>query len=275
MAREIAGSPGATLSTRILSALVLTPPVVAAIYVGWPFFELLMILAAVLLAAEWDRLCGGKFGVSGVGLAALCVSAVALAAIGRYGWAAGVIAMGVPAVYLAARLAKRRHPALSALGSIYFGLPLLTMVWLRSVPDGGAWIVIWLVAVVAATDVGAYFAGRGFGGPKLAPTISPNKTWSGLVGGMLAAGSIGGGVAWLIGCGEPGWAFAAGLGLAVVAQAGDLAESAAKRFFGVKDSGALIPGHGGLLDRVDGLVAAAPALAALIWWSGGQGAAWR
>lgn len=275
MVRRVANTRDATLSLRLMSALIVTPPVLAAIYYGWPFFELLMVLMAVLLAAEWDRLCVGDFGLSGAGLAIFGVGALAFAAAGGYGWSAGVIAAGVPAVYLIARMARRRHPAWAAVGSMYIGLPLVAVVWLRSAPDGGAWVVIWLVAVVAATDVGAYFAGRGFGGPKLAPAISPNKTWAGLAGGMLAAGLVGGGGAWLAGYAAPGSAFAAGLGLAVISQAGDFVESAAKRYFGVKDTGTLIPGHGGLMDRVDGLITAAPALAALIWWSGGQVPEWR
>ncbi len=266
MVPRVADTAGGTLSLRVLSALVLTPPVLAAIYIGWPFFELLMVLMAALLAREWDRLGGGAFGAGGIGLAAVCVGALALAAAGWYPWSAVILVAGVPAVYGIARLAGMGHPVWVAGGVVYIGLPLLALVWLRSVPDSGAWIVLWLVAIVAATDIGAYFAGRGLGGPKLAPVISPNKTWAGLAGGMLAAALTGGGGAWLLGYPQPGQALAAGLGLAVIAQAGDLAESAAKRFFGVKDSGSLIPGHGGLMDRVDGLVAAAPVLAALIWW---------
>lgn len=275
MVPRAANAAEGALRIRVLSALILTPPVLAAIYFGWPFFELLIVFAAALLAAEWDRLCGGAFGLSGGGLVALCVGVVVLAVAGWYGWSAGVIAAGAPAVYLIARRARRRRPVWAAFGLVYIGPPLLAMVWLRSVPDGGAWIVIWLIVVVGATDVGAYFAGRGIGGPKLAPAISPNKTWAGLMGGMLAAGLMGGFGAWLAGYAEVERAFTVGLGLAVVSQAGDLVESAAKRHFGVKDTGTLIPGHGGLLDRVDGLIAAAPALAALIWWSGGQVPEWR
>jgi phosphatidate cytidylyltransferase len=130
---------------------------------------------------------------------------------------------------------------------------------------------VWLLLVVWTTDIGAYFAGRSIGGPKLAPRISPGKTWAGLVGGMAAAGLVGGLLTALAGAGF--W-LAAGLGalLAAVAQAGDLFESRLKRHAGVKDSGHLIPGHGGLLDRIDGLVFAAPTFALVVALMG-QGAA--
>jgi len=124
--------------------------------------------------------------------------------------------------------------------------------------EEGLQIVVWLVVLITATDVGAYAAGRTIGGPKLAPAISPNKTWAGLLGGMGAAAAA---TALLGLIGEvPALALAAAAGLAVCAQAGDLLESWAKRRAGVKDAGRLIPGHGGLLDRLDGYLTAAPAL---------------
>ncbi|WP_395832439.1 phosphatidate cytidylyltransferase, partial [Elstera sp.] len=131
----------------------------------------------------------------------------------------------------------------------------------------GREMVLWLRGVVWATDTGAYFVGRMIGGPRLAPTISPNKTWAGLIGGMAAAGGIGALIGTSVGGSGPLLALL-GAGLAVVAQTGDLAESALKRHAGVKDSGRMIPGHGGILDRVDGLMPVALVLVLLVAFFG-------
>jgi phosphatidate cytidylyltransferase len=149
------------------------------------------------------------------------------------------------------------------LGAAYLASPGLALIWLRGLPQVGLQVVIWLLAVVWATDIVAYLVGRAVGGPRLAPHISPGKTWSGLCGGVVAAalaGTVTAGVT-----GSERLLHAAGLGglLAIVAQIGDLIESALKRRAGVKDSGSLIPGHGGVLDRLDGLMLAAPVLALL------------
>ena len=140
----------------------------------------------------------------------------------------------------------------------------MALVWLRADAPGGMQHVIWLLMVIWATDICAYLVGRTVGGPKLAPRISPGKTWSGLLGGVAGASLLGGFAAQALGAGY--W-FAAAVGgcLAVIGQVGDLFESALKRRAGVKDSGHLIPGHGGLLDRIDGLVFAAPVFAGLVW----------
>jgi len=159
-------------------------------------------------------------------------------------------------------------------GYVYVALPCASLIWLRNAEfasdlNGGAHVVLYLLFVVWATDIGAYFAGKRIGGPKLAPSLSPNKTWAGLLGGMAAAGIVGGVSASftpyplsLAGC-----ALLA-MVLAVVAQAGDLFESWLKRRADVKDSGTLIPGHGGLLDRIDGLVTATPLFALIVYLSG-------
>jgi phosphatidate cytidylyltransferase len=146
-------------------------------------------------------------------------------------------------------------------GTVYIGLPSIAIIWLRAQAPGGLATMVWVLALAIAVDTGAYAAGRSIGGPKLAPRISPNKTWAGLLGG-IAAGMVVGAVAalWL---GAPSvWprVLASAL-LGIVEQAGDLMESGFKRYFGVKDSGHLIPGHGGFLDRVDGLLAVALAVA--------------
>lgn len=161
-------------------------------------------------------------------------------------------------------LTDHQPPLWKLAGLGYVAIPCATLIWLRethleSSPNAGMLMVLYLMFAVWATDIGAYFAGRRIGGPKLAPAISPNKTWAGLAGGMAAAAAIGGVCASFTpyplsfsGC------IFMGAVIALVAQAGDLFESWLKRRAGVKDSGMLIPGHGGLLDRVDGLIAAAP-----------------
>jgi phosphatidate cytidylyltransferase len=154
-----------------------------------------------------------------------------------------------------------RRPGWLALGGTYIGLAVVAALWIRHDAKLGLISVMWLLAVVWATDIFAFFAGRRFGGRKLAPRISPGKTWSGLVGGMTAAALAS--AVFAVWSATHWFSLAMwGAAVAVVSQAGDLAESAMKRRFGVKDSGHLIPGHGGILDRVDGLLAALLFLAA-------------
>ena len=161
-------------------------------------------------------------------------------------------------------------PFWTVLGVLYLSIPLLALVWLRALPDVGLVMILWLFLVVWTTDVMAYVVGRKVGGPKLAPSISPGKTWSGLCGGMAGAAVVAGLMSTFM---EPFHllpSIVLALGLAVVAQIGDLAESAMKRQAGVKDSGGLIPGHGGLFDRIDGLLFAAPVLALVMMIAGRQ-----
>ena len=151
---------------------------------------------------------------------------------------------------------------LRAAGLLYLAVVLGCLMWLRADPAAGRRDLLLLLAIVWAADIGAYVAGRAIGGPRLAPRISPGKTWSGTAGGLLAAGLVGLVVA--RGWDGRAWAGAAlGLLLGVASQLGDLSESWVKRRCGVKDSGRLIPGHGGVLDRLDGVLLAAPVLAAV------------
>lgn len=151
-------------------------------------------------------------------------------------------------------------------GVPYIAVPVLALAWLRA--DAGYVPVFWLMAVVWGTDIGAYAAGRSIGGPLLAPRVSPKKTWSGLGGGVVAAFAVGAATGMALGTAWAPLALVSAC-LAVVAQAGDLAESAVKRHFGVKDASSLIPGHGGLLDRVDGIMTVAPAVVLLHLVAGG------
>jgi phosphatidate cytidylyltransferase len=194
-----------------------------------------LLIAMLILIAGMSYALPMLWGADRATLALLLISALVLAVFPRF---AGVSA-----------------------GLAYIGTAAIAILFLRGQPDGFA-LTLWTLAIVWATDIGAYFAGHGIGGPKLAPTLSPNKTWAGLIGGMAAAGVVGAAIAAISGL--PASAFWLGAPLAVLAQGGDLLESALKRGAGVKDSGSLLPGHGGLLDRIDGLLPVAILVGALV-----------
>lgn len=265
MARPSAAFDPRELALRIASAAVLLPIALGAIYLGsWPF-GLLMALLCALMAREWVRISGAG-GDRVLTVAAMLLTAASVLGAQAAEFALSLIVLGVGALVLGL-VARRRVPAAAwavGAGAIYIGITGDAAAWLRSHAADGTFVILWLVAVVVATDVGAYVAGRLIGGAKLAPAISPNKTWAGLLGGMAAAGLVSAfGFALPLG-GAIGWSAFSGAVLAAVAQGGDLLESWMKRRAGVKDSGRGIPGHGGFLDRFDGFLAATPAMAALI-----------
>ena len=259
-----------TVVLRIISSILLgVPAVMVALWGGW-LFDCVVALFGGLMAFEWNRIAYGERGHASLalhlaGLAALLVLA---------GSGESLLSLLVLPVMLVAGLplAKREglDPRWTLIGTIYLLLPILALIWLRQAAVEPAATVLWLFAVVWATDVAAFAAGRALKGPRLAPRLSPAKTWAGLGGGILGAviaGFVGG---WMI-AGAPSWRLAmAGGMLAVLAQLGDLTESACKRRFGVKDSSGLIPGQGGLLDRVDGLIFATLAIAGLALLRGGD-----
>ncbi len=262
-----------SLGVRIASAVVLAPVVLGLVWLGGVPFLLLLAVAGPLMVHEWAGLqTGGNSQMAnevGISLAILCFLAGAALGAPDIGIA---LAMAVVGLTMSFALWRDKPIALPLLGAAYVGLPVLAFAWLRSDFEYGRIALFWLLAVVWATDIFAYFAGRGIGGPKMAPRLSPNKTWAGLAGGVGGAMLAGGLTAvWL---GSTVWVLAIVSGvLAVVSQAGDVTESALKRRAGVKDSGALIPGHGGILDRVDGLMFAAvgAALIALVRCTGAEG----
>ena len=268
------------LPLRIVSALVLAPPALAALYFGPPYSDVLVCGVAALVAWEWARLCGRKaLGLPGIALIAAVLAASVTAALGLYSLAGWVIATGTAGAALAASRVRLDRPLWYAIGVAYLGSAVLAFLWLRADPVSGRAVILWLIAVVWATDVGAYVAGRSIGGPRLAPRISPGKTWAGLAGGGLAA-AVAGMVVMLalspadLGPGGLARIAIASAALAVVAQVGDLFESHLKRRAGAKDSSNLIPGHGGVFDRIDGLLAAALALGGAVRLTGGLGDAW-
>ena len=172
------------------------------------------------------------------------------------------------------RMTKEMNIKWRFYGAIYIAAPCIALIWMRDItlpldPNAGMYIVLFLMALVTATDIGAFFTGRIVGGPKLAPAISPNKTWAGLIGGMGFSCIIAILFAPYLPVPIPSVALTLiGMVIAIVAQAGDLFESWLKRRAGVKDSGNLLPGHGGILDRIDGFMFTAPLLALIIFCSG-------
>jgi phosphatidate cytidylyltransferase len=264
------------LRLRIVSALVLAPLPIAAIWFGWPWLPLLTGLAAAVMAWEWGRLCrGGQFGQTGILLVAVVLAAVVAAALASPGLALGTALLGAGLVLWAARRTRDAEPRWTAFGALWVALPCVCLLWLAGDGPTGRATLLWLLAVVWATDIGAYAVGRSLGGPRLAPRWSPRKTWAGLAGGTVCAALTGWATATWLGI-SPGLPLAVvSAGLAIVEQFGDLAESVAKRRFGVKDSSGLIPGHGGLLDRLDGLLAVIPVVALLTLIGGRSPLAWR
>lgn len=262
---------------RLLSAVAIAVPAFAAIHFGFPFFDLLVATAGAVMAWEWVSMCRqGRFDpVAGWPLVFGTLAVVALGAMGEHVLALIAVAFSALLAYGMALSSRRENAGLIGLGAIYVTLPCMAISWLRYEPDNGREIVIWIVATVVATDIGAYIVGRAVGGPRLAPRISPKKTWAGLIGGIACAAMMGVAAALLLGLPQIVRLGGISAALAVVAQGGDLLESAAKRHFGVKDMGSIIPGHGGVFDRVDGLIAAVVAIWAVDLAWGGDGLPWR
>ncbi len=257
-----AGGLSPELRQRILSGLAVAAIAIFALWAGPLTFSVLVFAIAAVMSWEWGNIVR-KEGVDTPGI--LHIGAVAVAAglsgIGAAGL--GVIAVAAGAIAVSALLFGGGQARLSSLGVIYTGLPVVALVWLRGDEiHRGLTAVVFILLVVAATDIAAYATGRTIGGPKLAPSISPGKTWSGLAGGVAAAAATGAVVGHVVG-GSVAWMAFLALVLAFTAQAGDLAESALKRSYGLKDSSNLIPGHGGFMDRMDGIVTAAVAAAVI------------
>ncbi len=201
----------------------------------------------------------------------LSVTAVAPAA-----YLASYILLPLLGIYYFAALAMvfiNGARVLPAFGVLYAAIPVCALILFRNDPDYGLWVIIWLFGIVWATDIAAYFTGKSLGGPKLSPQYSPNKTWSGLAGGVVAAAAVGGIVAYMIGNSSVAVLAALSGAMAIIAQIGDVFESALKRRAGVKDSSHIIPGHGGVMDRLDGLIAVAGASLLIGLARGGESAA--
>lgn len=237
----------AELPRKTLVAVILVAVALGGLVYGGYALWLLVSLFALLMMGEWAMLANAEGAVRRIALIAVAVPLLLLLP-GLLGpsW---IAAAGFAAAGLIIGLATRNFQL--AGGPLYVGLPALALLFVRDQPLG-LMLAFWTLALVWATDIGAYFAGRLIGGPKIAPSVSPNKTWAGLGGGVAAA--LGVGLAFHSWGDLPLGLAIASAPLAAVAQAGDFFESALKRNAGVKDSGTILPGHGGVLDRLDGVV---------------------
>jgi phosphatidate cytidylyltransferase len=260
---------------RTVTAIMLAVPAAAAVILGPPFLPIFVGAIVAIMAWEWVRVTGAAvFGITGAALAALLVAAVAAAAFGRFLWAYAIVIAAVPVVYAIARWRARGRALPLALGALYIGVPALSLLWLYARPEIGRALVIWIISIVIAADIGAYFVGRALKGPKLAPRISPGKTWSGAIGGGAAAIAAGIVLGMAFGLAPVLVLAGAAVFFAAISLMGDLLESGVKRAFRVKDASGILPGHGGMMDRVDGIVAALVAAALVIWVAGGDPRLW-
>ena len=249
------------LKLRLISGAVLATVAFLLTYAGPLPFALLILVCALVISWEWGRLVRGATFDLGFFLHAIGVTAaIVLAAAG---YAALALAVLVITAITLIPLYIGRGARLSGLGVFYVGLPAVALLWLRSNEPFGFTAVLFVFAVVWSSDTAAYAAGRSIGGPKLWPRVSPNKTWAGLAGALTAGAAAAAIFAVLEPEVAPLRLIILGVALALVAQAGDLAESALKRLFNLKDASDLIPGHGGFMDRMDSIVAAAVAAALL------------
>ncbi len=262
---------GSEFVKRFYSALVLLSMAVFFIYMGGWLYNSIVIVCGLLMWLEWLVITNGRSSKAVTYIGAVCLVGVPVLMV-LYGAA---VAFGVLLLFSVVLLISGARAGVPlpwpGLGAVYIGLPLMALMWLRAIPDVGLSYVSWIIVVVCATDTFGYIVGRSVGGRRLVPRYSPKKTWSGLIGGMVAASLFSVVVGYFFGAllsMERLLIFVVlGSGAAVIAQTGDILESMVKRRFGVKDSGSIIPGHGGILDRVDGILTTSVlfALSVFVW----------
>lgn len=268
------GPDAREIALRVLMAVILAPLGVWAVIEGGIVLKLATAAVGVLAAFEWTRMITRD---SPDRRALLFVVAAIGTAVGvwvtRYGFGAVIVTSLVCAAisFIVAKLGSV-PPRAASFGAIYTSLPFGAFVWIRDAAPDAEVLSLGLLAIVWTTDIAAYFAGRGFGGPLLSPLDSPNKTWTGAIGALICTCLTGAAIARAMQAPVELWIIASAL-LSIVAQAGDLLESRFKRQFRVKDTSGLIPGHGGVLDRIDALMAAAVFAALILWLIPGLGAA--
>lgn len=260
------------LMLRVVSALIMLPIAIFIILQGGVVYIGLVSILSILILYEWNAITRDK-PMSLIFLCqSVCLFYVILTVSGYLELDRSMhqyIQLGFIGGFVALAYFCKACMRFLFLGMLYTLLPAISLLWLRQYGDNGGLIVLWVMIIVWSMDTGAYFAGKNIGGPKMAPKISPNKTWAGLVGGTVTAVVLG-----LIAAHYFNFDFGVmviipvAAALAIWSQMGDLAESALKRHFDVKDSGAIIPGHGGIMDRVDGIVFAAPAAAYFLYLAG-------
>jgi phosphatidate cytidylyltransferase len=240
----------ADVGPRVVSGLILIVLTATALYVGSYLFA--AVVGAVYGGAyrEWETMVSRSplTPMGWVLVALVGVSGLFYPAFGALGAALPIVAACVLALFM-----EREHLVWRLVGILLFGLLIVSILLMRGTGDAGIWAGVYLGTVVWMTDTAAFFSGRQIGGEKLAPDISPSKTWSGALGG-LALGTGAGLLVWTLLTDSPWWiGVLLSAAISVLGQAGDLSESAIKRFFRIKDSGDIIPGHGGLMDRLDSL----------------------
>jgi phosphatidate cytidylyltransferase len=242
----------ADLGLRVASGLALAALALLNLWAGGGWAAGFVCAMLVLMLWEFHRMVTGSDSRTAPGLLAAAASgAAAILATAGWGTPTGLAVLAVGAALVA--LAGRPWSAWLVAGFLYMSLAMGALIVLRARDPEGVWLILWLVLIVVAADVGAYFVGRTVGGRKLWPRVSPGKTWSGALGGLLFAGLTG--IAFGLAVGwNPYRIGVLSLGIAVCSQLGDLLESAVKRRFGVKDASQLIPGHGGVMDRLDGVM---------------------
>jgi phosphatidate cytidylyltransferase len=261
------------LLTRLITAIILAPLFLLLVRVGSPYFDILVGAIVLVMALEFTRMDGKEGGKRRLLIVAASVIAVASVFIlDGVGPALMIVVVATVAVIAADQIAGRSGLSWVQAAIIYAALPAIALLFVHRV--GGYESVFWLLAVVWMTDIGAYAFGRLIGGPKLAPSISPNKTWSGSVGGFISGIVAGAAVLYFFGRPPAVETMLLAAAVSVCTQIGDLFESALKRRYQVKDSGGIIPGHGGVMDRFDGLWAAAPAAALMCLAFGGGVLSW-
>lgn len=277
MAEKTAARPGDPLETvksfaatrigkRVLSGVVMIAVALGAAAAGGAVFAGLVAALSVVLVFEWTRMVEGReFSRGFVVLAVASAAATALAARGAYLPAYAVAALG-GLLTLALDAPRSGLKALwPAAAAPYLIAPSVALIWLRAGPETGRELIFFLFAIVWATDTGAYVAGKTIRGPRFSPVISPGKTWAGLVGGALAGAVAAAAAGRLVfEADAPGFFLLFGISIALATELGDMVESALKRRFGVKDVSGFIPGHGGALDRLDGMIFATFATAIVV-----------
>jgi phosphatidate cytidylyltransferase len=240
---------------------------IAILALVWPeYFAGMVVLITILAAYEWHRMVSAgrdyrlETAITSLTAAAAVLILLMLRQIGP---ALLAVAIGALAAIIVARV-RSQNPLWQGAGVVYLGLPAIALVSLRAFPERGWLIIAGLFLIVWATDTGALIFGKLIGGPRMAPILSPSKTWAGTIGGSITAALVFGCYIWLLG-GKLWIAALFGLVFSAIAHAGDLFESFVKRRFGIKNSGSLIPGHGGVLDRMDSTIFASVALALLVF----------
>ncbi len=254
-------SSSGALVKRVLSAAILMPVVIYIIYRGGPAFAAMIAFASIVMLFEWTRMVERRsLSAAFYALVGGAAGAMFFAAAGSYDWAISLACLGG----LAAGWFARRDSGIgvwAAMGAFYIIIPCIALVWLRLDAPSGRVLSVMLFGVVWAADSGAFLFGKLIGGPKISHALSPSKTWAGIGGGVLGGclwGALCGGVAF--GPAAAILSFFVGGCLGAASVLGDLFESGVKRYFGLKDISGLIPGHGGALDRLDGMIFATSAM---------------